>query len=91
MGIKWVILGHSERRNLPDIRESDNLIAEKAAFSLSKGVQVIYCIGELLEERETNATFEVLTKQLVALKSKVSDWTNIVIAYEPVWAIGTGN
>lgn len=92
-GIEWVILGHSERRTekLP-IKESDEVVAEKTAYAVSKGVNVIACIGELLEEREAGKTMEVNERQLSAIAAKLeeSDWEKIVIAYEPVWAIGTG-
>jgi triosephosphate isomerase len=92
LGLKWAILGHSERRNLVEIKESDELIAEKATLAISKGVSVVYCIGELLQERESNQTFPVLEKQLSALLARlpIAGWASIVLAYEPVWAIGTG-
>jgi triosephosphate isomerase (TIM) len=90
LGLKWVILGHSERRHV--IGESDELTAEKVKYALSKGLSVIYCIGERLEEREGNMTLDVCSRQMDALVSKLSpeDWTRVVVAYEPVWAIGTG-
>jgi len=90
MGLNWVILGHSERRHV--IKESDELTADKVVAALGKGLSVIYCIGEKLEERETGDTVAVCTRQLKALVGKVSpeDWNRIVVAYEPVWAIGTG-
>lgn len=88
LGLKWVILGHSERRHI--IKESDEFIADKVTYALSKGLSVIYCIGEKLEEREANQTLEVNARQMQALVGKVTDWSNVVIAYEPVWAIGTG-
>jgi triosephosphate isomerase (TIM) len=89
---KWVILGHSERRHLPAIKECDGVIAEKAAYVLGMGLKIIFCVGELLEEREGDHTMDVCVRQLAALTEVVStaDWDNIVIAYEPVWAIGTG-
>ncbi|PKY37860.1 Triosephosphate isomerase [Rhizophagus irregularis] len=88
LGIEWVILGHSERREI--FKESDELIALKVAFALKTGIKVIACIGEKLEERESGKTFEVVTRQLQAIAKQINDWTNVVIAYEPVWAIGTG-
>lgn len=86
--IPWVITGHSERRSI--FNETDDQVAEKTAYALSKNIKVIACIGELLEEREAGNTLEVNERQLGAIASKVTDWTNVVIAYEPVWAIGTG-
>ncbi|XP_052119259.1 triosephosphate isomerase, chloroplastic [Arachis duranensis] len=88
LGCKWVILGHSERRHI--IGEKDDFIGKKAAYALSEGLGVIACIGELLEEREAGKTFDVCYQQLKAFADAVPSWDNIVIAYEPVWAIGTG-
>nr|AAU93945.1 triose phosphate isomerase [Helicosporidium sp. ex Simulium jonesi] len=88
LGAKWVILGHSERRHI--MGESDATVADKVAYALSKGLGVIFCIGEQLSEREANHTMDVCTRQMAALASKISDWSRIVVAYEPVWAIGTG-
>uniref|UniRef100_A0A803NF75 Triosephosphate isomerase, chloroplastic n=1 Tax=Cannabis sativa TaxID=3483 RepID=A0A803NF75_CANSA len=88
IGAKWVILGHSERRHV--IGEDDQFIGKKAAYALSEGLGVIACIGELLEEREAGKTFDVCFQQLKAYADAVPSWDNIVIAYEPVWAIGTG-
>ncbi|KAL3265249.1 hypothetical protein HHI36_009463 [Cryptolaemus montrouzieri] len=88
LGVKWVILGHSERRNI--FGETDDLIAEKTAHALEKGLKVILCIGETLDERETGQTNEVCFRQMKAVANKIKDWKNVVIAYEPVWAIGTG-
>lgn len=90
VGADWVILGHSERRHIPELRETDETIATKAAYALGQGLGVIYCIGELLEEREAGQTIAVCERQLAALKAAVDDWGKVVIAYEPVWAIGTG-
>jgi len=87
-GCEWVILGHSERRNV--FGETDKLIGEKVAHALQAGLSVIPCIGELLEEREAGKTTEVCFRQLKAIADNVSDWSRVVIAYEPVWAIGTG-
>lgn len=88
IGCKWVILGHSERRHV--IGEDDQFIGKKAAYALSEGLGVIACIGEKLEEREAGKTFDVCFEQLKAFADAVPSWENIVIAYEPVWAIGTG-
>jgi len=87
-GAPWVILGHSERRNV--FNETDDLISEKVGFALKSGLKVIPCIGEKLEEREAGKTTEVVFKQLAAMLPNISDWTKVVLAYEPVWAIGTG-
>ncbi|GAN00908.1 triosephosphate isomerase [Mucor lusitanicus] len=88
MGVDWVVLGHSERREY--FHESDELVGEKTAFALDAGVSVIACIGEKLEEREANITNDVVARQMKAIAAAVKDWTNVVVAYEPVWAIGTG-
>ncbi|KAK4337432.1 hypothetical protein RND71_043636 [Anisodus tanguticus] len=88
IGATWVILGHSERRNV--FGESDELVAEKIGHSLEKGLHVIACIGELLSERESGKTNEVVFRQMNAMKNHIKDWSKVVIAYEPVWAIGTG-
>ena len=87
-GVQWVILGHSERRNV--FGETDELIGEKVAFALQSGLKVVPCFGEKLEEREAGNTLDVCYKQLAAIASGVSDWNKVVLAYEPVWAIGTG-
>lgn len=87
-GANWVILGHSERRNV--FGETDPLVAEKILFAISQGLSVIFCIGEKLQEREANQTKAVCFRQLQAGLDKKIDWSKVVIAYEPVWAIGTG-
>jgi len=87
-GCQWVILGHSERRHV--FGETDELIGEKVGFALESGLSIIPCIGEKLEEREAGKTEEVCFNQLKAIADKVSDWSKVVLAYEPVWAIGTG-
>jgi len=89
VGCGWVILGHSERRH--KFGESNELIGEKVKHVLSATkLGVIACIGELLEERERNETMSVCAKQMTAIAGNVDDWSRVVIAYEPVWAIGTG-
>ena len=88
LGINWVILGHSERRAL--CGESNDVVGTKVKYALSKGVNVIACIGETLEQRQGGEMFSILSGQLSAIAAAVSDWEKVVIAYEPVWAIGTG-
>lgn len=88
--IHWTILGHSERRTL--LGETDEVVASKTKSAVDGGVSVIWCCGESLQEREAGQTIAVIERQLAALAGKVSgdDWKKIVIAYEPIWAIGTG-
>lgn len=85
-----VILGHSERR--AHFGETDALLAKKVATAVKKNMRVIFCFGEELQERKAGIHFEVvknqLTEGLFSLKAK--DWSHIILAYEPVWAIGTG-
>jgi len=88
VGCEWVILGHSERRQV--FGEPDLLIAEKAEHALAEGLKVIACIGETLDEREGGHTEQVVFRQMAAYKDKIKNWGNVVVAYEPVWAIGTG-
>jgi len=88
LSIDWVILGHSERRHV--FGETDELIADKTIHAIQSGLQVIFCIGEKIDEREANKTNEVIERQLQAIIKKNVDWSKVVIAYEPVWAIGTG-
>ncbi|KAF9562095.1 triose phosphate isomerase [Agrocybe pediades] len=89
-GIPYVILGHSERRTL--FHETSALVATKTRAAIDAGLKVILCIGETLEQREAGKTAEVCEEQLKAVVdvTKDADWSKIVIAYEPVWAIGTG-
>ena len=82
-----MILGHSERRQY--FKEDNAILREKLAYALSKGLKVIYCIGESLEQREANKTKEVNISQLEPVKDLL-DADKVVIAYEPIWAIGTG-
>jgi triosephosphate isomerase (TIM) len=90
VGCTYVILGHSERRHV--FHESDQTIAKKLPAAMRNNLRPILCIGETLDEREGGRTMQVITRQLqIALKElKKNDIGNIEIAYEPVWAIGTG-
>lgn len=89
-GVKVVLVGHSERRHV--IGETDALINAKAAAALKAGLEVILCVGEKLEEREAGQTDSVNERQIKAGLVGVSavDMARVTIAYEPVWAIGTG-
>jgi triosephosphate isomerase len=89
-GCAYVILGHSERRQY--FRETDELINRKARTALAHGLRPILCVGETLEERETNRTQSVVTSQVKGVLHGLTptDMRSVVIAYEPVWAIGTG-
>jgi triosephosphate isomerase len=89
-GCKYVIVGHSERRNL--YAESNELVAEKFAKAQAAGLIPILCVGELLEQREANETETVVMHQLNAVikLQGIASLSQSVIAYEPVWAIGTG-
>jgi triosephosphate isomerase len=90
IGVQTIILGHSERRHV--YKEDDALINKKVKLALKHGFEVILCIGELLEEREAGKAEAVCETQLVKGLEGISaaELSNVVIAYEPVWAIGTG-
>ncbi len=91
LGVKYVIIGHSERRRI--FGEGLELIRKKVEKALESGLHPILCVGETLDERQNGITGEVLLTQLkTALKNVTADdMRRIIIAYEPVWAIGTGN
>ncbi len=90
VGVQTVILGHSERRAY--FHESNELLAEKVNTALQNDMRVIYCFGEELNDRKEGEHFEKVLSQLTQGLFHLSehDWDNIVLAYEPVWAIGTG-
>jgi triosephosphate isomerase (TIM) len=90
VGCEYVILGHSERRAI--YKESDELINKKIRKALEKGLNPIFCVGESLEEREKDITKDVVKRQVIEGLKHVSksELERIIIAYEPVWAIGTG-
>lgn len=87
IGCKFVLVGHSERRQY--FGETNSISAKKIKLALENKLQVIYCVGETLTERKANTHFDVVKTQLTEALESV-DPTNIIIAYEPVWAIGTG-
>ena len=87
VGAKYVILGHSENRREG---ESDKLINIKIKTSIKSGLKVIFCIGETLQEKRKKMTKKVLNKQIINGLKNIKNRKNIIIAYEPVWAIGTG-
>jgi glyceraldehyde 3-phosphate dehydrogenase len=89
MGVQWVLVGHSERRQKG---EADAEVAAKCKYALDKGLKVIACCGEPLEARESGTTNDYVFPQIKAYADVLSkeDWANVVIAYEPIWAIGTG-
>ncbi len=90
VGCEYVILGHSERRTI--FKENDGLINEKIKAALKAGLKPIFCVGETLEERESGKEKDVLKTQLSGGLNEISldEMKQIIIAYEPVWAIGTG-
>ena len=90
VGCEYVIIGHSERRQY--FMESNEFLNQKVRTALTKALTPIYCVGETLEQRESNETFNIIQAQLVeGLKGfSAEEFKKIVIAYEPVWAIGTG-
>jgi len=90
LGCSWVIVGHSERRTL--FGETDATVAAKASRALNAGLGVIVCVGESLEEREAGRAEEVVGRQIEAVSDllKQAEPASIVLAYEPIWAIGTG-
>ncbi|RUS68050.1 Triosephosphate isomerase [Saezia sanguinis] len=88
-GCQYVIVGHSERRALHG--ESDEVVAQKARQALNAGITPIVCVGETADEQESGLTHAVVSRQLAAVIDLLAgDTTSIVLAYEPVWAIGTG-
>jgi triosephosphate isomerase len=89
-GINWTILGHSERRDL--LGETDAFLAEKATQALTHGFGIIYCCGEHIAERNSKKHIEFVTAQIEKVIPAIpaGQWDKVVIAYEPIWAIGTG-
>lgn len=90
IGVNTTLLGHSERRAY--FHETDALLAEKVNTALENGMEIIFCFGEELDERKSGSHFDVVSSQLrnALFHLDASQWSKIVLAYEPVWAIGTG-
>jgi triosephosphate isomerase (TIM) len=88
VGVKFVLAGHSERRHV--LHESSELVSRKAQAIYAGGLTLIHCVGEKLDQRDAGATFDVVRRQLEELTNTMQDPERLVIAYEPVWAIGTG-
>jgi triosephosphate isomerase (TIM) len=90
IGCEYVILGHSERRSI--FGETDELINKKIKKAIESGLKPIFCVGELLEERESGITEKIIEKQIKSGLNEISseEMKKLIIAYEPVWAIGTG-
>ncbi|MBR4049012.1 MAG: triose-phosphate isomerase [Clostridia bacterium] len=90
IGVEYVVIGHSERRQF--FGETDVTVQKRVRAALDNGLKVILCVGELLEEREQNVTMEIVRMQtkIALLGVSEAELENIIIAYEPVWAIGTG-
>ena len=87
VGAKYVIIGHSENR---EFGETDKLINLKVKSALNSGLKVIFCIGETLKEKRKKTTKQVLSRQIKIGLNKIKNKNKILIAYEPVWSIGTG-
>ena len=87
VGAKYIIIGHSENRQ---VGETNKLINLKIKNTLKSGLKVIFCIGETLQEKRKKITKQVLTKQIKLGLNKIKNKKNVIIAYEPVWSIGTG-
>ncbi len=90
IGVEYVVIGHSERRQF--FGETDETVQKRVRAALDNGLKVILCVGELLKEREQNVTMEIVRMQtkIALLGVSEAELDNIIIAYEPVWAIGTG-
>ena len=88
VGVKFALTGHSERRHV--LGEGSALIGKKAHAAYSAGLILVHCVGEKLDERDSGKTLSVVQSQLDELSTRMQDPDRVVIAYEPVWAIGTG-
>ncbi|MDC1108699.1 triose-phosphate isomerase [Flavobacteriaceae bacterium] len=90
IGIKTTIIGHSERREY--FNETHEVLKNKVDISLQNSIKIIFCFGEELKDRKTNNHFNIISNQISEslFHLSPSDWNNIILAYEPIWAIGTG-
>lgn len=88
IGVTFCLTGHSERRHV--LGESSEWVSKKAHAVVTAGLTLIHCVGEKLEQRDANQTLQVVQRQLDELRGGIDDPQRVVIAYEPVWAIGTG-
>lgn len=89
LGLNWALVGHSERRHV--FHESDDEVAKRLKCALDAGLKAVFCIGETISERRASQTWDVLKRQMAVLSSlKGVGPDTVVVAYEPVWAIGTG-
>ena len=88
LGVKYSIIGHSERRN--EHNETNEIVARKVKISLEKNLQTIICIGETELQRKENSTLEILEQQLLESLANNTNSEKLIVAYEPIWAIGTG-
>ncbi len=87
VGAKYVIIGHSDNRGEGD---NNKILKDKVKFALKNNLKVIFCVGENKKERKKNRTLSVLKNQLTEILEKKFDKNNIIVAYEPIWSIGTG-
>ena len=87
VGAKYTLVGHSDNRAEGD---TDLMLKNKVKFALKNNLKVVFCIGENKKQKKNNQTFRVLKKQLVKVLEKKFDKSNIIVAYEPIWSIGTG-
>ncbi len=90
VGVKTVLIGHSERREY--FKEDSTILSQKVTKALAQGLEIIFCFGEKLEDREAEKHFDVVKEQIssVLFALEPAAWKQIILAYEPVWAIGTG-
>jgi triosephosphate isomerase (TIM) len=89
LGVRFSLAGHSERRHV--IHEPSELVARKSAAIYSAGLTLVHCVGETIQQRQAGETLAVVRRQLAEIPENISEPARLVVAYEPVWAIGTGH